>query len=120
VCRLNKALYEIKQASRIWNQNLHSSLLAFGLIQSNADLCIYYRLDKNHLLIIAIWVDDGLVAASNMDTIKKTISFLKKNFEIDRGPVDHFVGLVTSSYRIKKSIFLAAPQYIDKILSNST
>ncbi len=117
VCRLNKALYGIKQASRIWNQKLHSSLVGFGLIQSNADPCIYYRLDKNHLRIIAIWVDDGLVAASDMDTINKTVNFLNKNFEIDHGPADHFVGLVISRDRIKRRIYLAAPQYIDKMLA---
>jgi hypothetical protein len=117
VCRLNKSLYGIKQASRIWNQKLHSSLIAFGLNQSNADPCIYYRFTKDHMLIIAIWVDDGLVAASDLAITDKAVNFLNKNFEMEYGPADHFVGLVISRDRINKRIFLAAPQYIDKVLS---
>jgi hypothetical protein len=37
VCRLNKGIYGICQASRIWNKALHVALINYGLIQSTAD-----------------------------------------------------------------------------------
>ena len=108
VCRLNKSIYGIRQASRIWNQKLHSALLSYGLIQSTADPCIYFQNEGKTTLIIA---------GSNREIIEKTMAFLNKNFEMSSGPADHFVGLVITRDRNSNRIFLSAPQYIDKILS---
>lgn len=117
VCKLNKSIYGIRQASRIWNQKLHSALLSYGLIQNSADPCIYFKNEGKTIIIIAIWVDDGLLAGSNKEIINKIMAFLNKNFEMSAGPADHFVGLVISRDRRNKRISLSAPEYIDKILS---
>lgn len=42
VCRLNRSLYGLKQASRIWNEKLDQSLKDIGLERSKVDPCIYY------------------------------------------------------------------------------
>jgi hypothetical protein len=65
VCRLNKGIYGICQASRIWNKALHVALINYGLIQSTADPCVCYHIKLTSFLIIAVWVDDGLVAGSS-------------------------------------------------------
>ena len=117
VCKLNKALYGIRQASRIWNLKLHSALVKFGLKQCMADPCIYSRIDGKETVIIAIWVDDGLIAGSNMNIIMKIVNFLSTNFEMEYGPAEHFVGLVIHQDRKNKKIFLSAPQYVDKVLA---
>jgi hypothetical protein len=67
VCRLNKGIYGICQASRIWNQTLHDALIQ--CVQRTADPCVYYRITRTYFLIIAVWVDDGLVARNSMDII---------------------------------------------------
>ena len=54
VCRLNKAIYGIRQASRIWNQKLHSVLQSFGFNQCNAYPCIYSRIGRDDTIILAI------------------------------------------------------------------
>lgn len=56
----------------------------------------YHRITATTMLIIAIWVDDGLIAGNNSKTIKEVLMLLNKKFEIEYGPVDHFVGLVIS------------------------
>lgn len=117
VCRLNKSIYGICQASRIWNQTLHQALTEFGLSQSDADLCVHHKNDDKQFLIIAIWVDDGLVAANNIDLIHNAIKHLNTKFEISTSPADHFVGIVISCDRPNKRIYLSSPQYIDKLLT---
>jgi hypothetical protein len=117
VCRLNKAIYGIRQASRIWNQKLHLVLQSFGLNQCNADPCIYSRIGRDDTIIFTIWVDDGLVAGSNMIVIKKLIALLQTEFEIVYGPADHFVGIAIHRDRLNKRIYLSAQHYIDKILA---
>lgn len=76
--RLKKSLYGLKQSPRVWNQILHQYLKSIGMIQSRADPCVYYRLDQNKQLILAlhVYVDDnsyfGVTETEN--TLKKIIN----------------------------------------------
>lgn len=67
--------------------------------------------------MIAIWVDHGLITASNMDLIQNVIKHLNTEFEISTNSADHFVGLVSSRDRLEKKIYLSIPQYIEKVLT---
>lgn len=117
VCRLNKAIYGIKQASRIWNLTLHSALVTFGLKQCAADPCIYSRINKDGMVIVAIWVDDGLIAGSNGALIREIVEYLRAKFDMECGLAEHFVGLLIQRDRQNRKIYLSAPQYIDKVLA---
>jgi len=46
VCLLLKSLYGIKQAPRVWNKTLHKFLIKSNFNQSDADPCVYTRLNK--------------------------------------------------------------------------
>jgi hypothetical protein len=94
VCRLNKGIYGICQASRIWNQLLHTTLIRFGLSQSTADPCVYHRITSDSYLVIAIWVDDGLVAGHNLAVVDQFISYLNTQFEIKTAAPGLFVGMI--------------------------
>ena len=65
VCRLKKTLYGLKQASRSWNEKFNSFLLTFGFTKSDADPCVYFREDQDGILILALWVDDGLLCGTH-------------------------------------------------------
>jgi len=74
VCRLLRSLYGLKQASRVWNIQLHEFLIKIGFRRSNADTCLYVN-DLN--IVIAIWVDDILIAgksAVNIAKVKKQLA----------------------------------------------
>lgn len=58
VCKLNKAIYGLKQAGRLWNQNLDKALEKFGLKKCKTDPCVYFKEDLK--MMIAIYVDDFL------------------------------------------------------------
>ena len=116
VCRLNKSIYGICQASRIWNQTLHTALINFGFSQSTADPCVYHKIQSKHFLLAAIWVDDGLIAGSSTEIIEQTVRYLNSKFDISGSLAEHFVGIVISRDRPQKRIYLSIPQYIDKVL----
>lgn len=43
VCRLQKSIYGLKQASKAWNKKFNAFILKFGLTQSLSDPCVYFR-----------------------------------------------------------------------------
>ena len=69
VCRLLRSLYGLKQASRVWNMQLHEFLLKIGFRRSNADTCLYVNVEIS--IFIAIWVDDILIAGESAVNIAK-------------------------------------------------
>jgi hypothetical protein len=117
VCRLNKGIYGICQASRIWNKTLHVALINYGLIQSTTDPCVYYHITLTRFLNIAVWVDDGLVAGSSTLLLDAWFLNLNQKFEITAVPADLFVGIVITRDRPNRRIYLSIPQFIDKILT---
>jgi hypothetical protein len=65
VCMLKKSLYGLKQAPRCWNRKFTAFLDKYGLQCSEADPCLFINSTEGHELLIALYVDDGLVAAQN-------------------------------------------------------
>ena len=62
VCKLNKALYGTKQASRNWQHTLHASLIKFGFEQCKSDECLYVLHHKTGVLYMVVYVDDIVLA----------------------------------------------------------
>lgn len=63
VCRLEKSIYGLKQASRAWNERFHNFVeqrLKFK--RSENDQCLYTRRIGSEKLIIVLYVDDILIA----------------------------------------------------------
>ncbi len=117
VCRLNKGIYGIFQASRIWNKTLHVALIDYGLVRSTADPCLYYNITLTSYLIIAVWVDDGLVAESYTLLLDAIVTFLNQKFEITAVSADLFVGIVITRNQARRQLYLFIPQFVEKILT---
>ena len=64
VCRLQKSIYGLKQSSRCWNTTLDHHLKTTGLQQSSSDPCLY-KTTKGEMVIVAVYVDDILLAAES-------------------------------------------------------
>lgn len=65
VYKLHKSLYGLKQSGRNWNAVLHTYLTKNVFLQNLADHCVYTKQQRDEKVIIIIWVDDLIVAASN-------------------------------------------------------
>lgn len=116
VCRLNKSLYGLKQASRCWNEKFVSFLKKFGFQVSKADPCVFISGSNSKRMILAIYIDDGLVAASCENEIILLLKYLNEHFQIKSGELQCFLGLQIQ--RIENgSIFVHQKAYAKKILS---
>ena len=106
VCRLKKSLYGLKQASRVWNTCFTSFPKEFKLQPSVKDGCLLFRETENDILIILIYVDDGLVCCNNKQLMNDVIDHLRKKFEITVMDPNCFVGLQITRDRPNKICLL--------------
>ena len=70
-CRLNKSLYGLKQAAKVWNDQLHNILIKNDFCQSKNDMCMYVSKNSKQLIYILIYVDDILIASKEEKEIQK-------------------------------------------------
>ena len=94
VCRLKKSIYELKQSPRCWNTALDSHLKKMKFVQTKADLCIYIFKDKTETVIIAVYVDDILIAGTSNKKIAEVKAAIANRFEVkDMGELHYFLGV---------------------------
>nr|GEV43277.1 hypothetical protein [Tanacetum cinerariifolium] len=71
VYKLKKALYGLKQASRAWYDMLSSFLISQDFSKGSVDPTMFIRKDGKELLLIQIYVDDIIFAASTTKLLDK-------------------------------------------------
>lgn len=115
VCLLRKALYGLRQAGKNWHRKLDATLKAIGAKPTSADACLYYVDDGGDPTLIAIYVDDIIVASKRQSCIDKVGAYLKKEFETkDLGTVKNCLGLEFS--RREGQITIRQKAYIRDVL----
>lgn len=115
VCLLRKALYGLRQAERRWHVRLRYELEKFGLKQSTADPCVFFKGKGENILIITVYVDDILVASRDLSEITKLTEHLSKSFQIkDFGEVKYCLGIEFTQN--KDGITLCQKGYINDTL----
>lgn len=115
VCKLQKSIYGLKQASRVWNETLNKVLLNMGLTRSETDQCIYYNIVNDEITYIAIYVDDVLIFSNKMKYIERIKKSLSKHFKMkDMGEGSSILGIRIT--RSTSTIKLDQSQYILNVL----
>nr|GEZ34590.1 retrovirus-related Pol polyprotein from transposon TNT 1-94 [Tanacetum cinerariifolium] len=67
VYKLKKALYGLKQASRVWYDLLSSFLISQDFSKGSVDLTLFIRRNGNDLILVQVYVDDIIFAASTLE-----------------------------------------------------
>lgn len=118
VCRLNKSIYGLKQAAKVWNDKVHRILIGMGFEQSKNDPCLYSKNTNGEWIFVLIYVDDIMVMAKTMSSLRKIKSALSEKFDIkDLGEIKQYLGIEIT--RNKDGIFqLNQSKYIKKIASD--
>ena len=115
ICKLKKSLYGLKQSGRLWNNMLHKFLLSIDFKQSSAGTCVYTKFNNGNKIIIIIWVDDIVVAASNIDVLNEIKTALCDKFKMkDLNQLSWFLGM---EFKLENSCAtMNQHKYLDKLL----
>lgn len=120
VCKLQRSLYGLKQASNAWFHELDQEMLNLGFVQSKIEPCLYQKVfsDGNRIIAV-IYVDDIFTFYSkNKEAEKQKLKHdLLKRFKIkDLGPARHVLGMRLR--RDKNIIYLDQEQYVLNVLKD--
>lgn len=115
--KLNKALYGLKQSSRCWNDKFNRFLLNYGFVRSNSDYCLYSKFLKDSIVYLMLYVDDIILAGSNLNNIEECKSVLLKEFEMkDKDDLKYFLGLEINYNRDLGILRIGQEHYLNEIL----
>ena len=93
VLRLNKSLYDLKQAGYNWFAKLSNGLEDHGFVPSSIDPCIFF----GKSCIVLTYVDDCIIVADSMNQIDELLQSLHggdENFVLqDEGSIDKYLGV---------------------------
>jgi len=93
VWKLPHSLYGLKQAPRCWNSCFEGVLLDMGFKQCDANCCLYIKVIDNKKLLTTLYVDDGLVAASDEELADIFLKDLGNRLRIITKPASYYLGL---------------------------
>ncbi|GMJ05094.1 cysteine-rich RLK (RECEPTOR-like protein kinase) 8 [Hibiscus trionum] len=97
VCKLQKSIYGLKQASRQWFQTFHAVVLKFGFTQSPSEHSLFIKGSGDDLIALLVYVDDVVLAGKHLDLLLNVQNFLKDHFKLkELGPLKYFLGFEIS------------------------
>jgi hypothetical protein len=79
---LRKFIYGLKQASRQWYLKFNETIRNFGFKENEEDNCIYAKFRNEKFIFLILYVDDILLASSDISLLLETKSFLSSNFDM--------------------------------------
>lgn len=117
VCKLKKAIYGLKQASREWNLKLDAAIKSIGFRQSEIDLCVYYLIKGKLMTFIAVHVDDLMIFSNDKEVRSHLKNQLSAQFKMtDLGTATYCVGFHVTRDREAGKIYLDQEKHIRELL----
>jgi len=117
-CKLQKALYKLKQAPRAWYSRLSNTLIQLGFTISRSDSSLFILQKDSYTLLVLIYVDDILITCSNHAAIRDLLAALHRDFAVkDLGSFNFFLGIEVLPY--SRGVVLSQQRYILDILKRT-
>jgi hypothetical protein len=82
VCRLQKYLYDLKQAPRAWYAKMNKFILDIHFSRCHFDPNVYTKKVGSHIIILVLYIDDLILTGSDTKVLNHVKTILKKKFEM--------------------------------------
>ena len=78
VCKLNKSIYGLKQASRQWYYKFHQVITSYGFEENAVDYYVYHKFSGSKYSFLVLYVNDILLTSNDISFLQETKKFLTK------------------------------------------
>ncbi|KAK8644562.1 hypothetical protein V6N13_123865 [Hibiscus sabdariffa] len=117
VCKLQRSIYGLKQASRRWNLRFNEAIQEFGFIRNEDEPSVYKKFSGSIVSFLILYVDDILVIGNDIPTLQSIKTWLSSCFSIkDLGEAAYILGVKIYRDRSRRLLGLSQSTYIDKVL----
>lgn len=118
VCRLNKGLYGLKQAGRLWYERIHAELVALGFTRLACEHCTYIKRSTSQTTIIGLYVDDLLLIGDSRKELTEIKRQLTRAFEMkDMGEARFILGIKIERDRTARTLTISQTEYINTVVT---
>ena len=121
-----RALYGLKQSPREWYSNINAFLQKIHFKRLENEPCLYFRHDEdNTIVLLALYVDDLVIAGSSQEAITMVKRQLNGNYKMkDLGVINHILGCEAKHDESTGTTYLTQYQFtksaIEKFLPANT
>ncbi|KAK8613675.1 hypothetical protein V6N13_101432 [Hibiscus sabdariffa] len=117
VCKLQRSIYGLKQASRSWNLRFNEAIQEFGFIRNEDEPCVYKKFSGSIVSFLVLYVDDILLIGNDIPTLQSIKTWLSSCFSMkDLGEAAYILGVKIYRDRSRRLLGLSQSTYIDKVL----
>ncbi|KAK8701528.1 hypothetical protein V6N13_019915 [Hibiscus sabdariffa] len=117
VCKLQRSIYGLKQASRSWNLRFNDAIKEFGFIRNEDEPCVYKKVSGSIISFLILYVDDILIIGNDIPTLQSIKTWLSSCFSMkDLGEASYILGVKIYRDRSRRLLGLSQSTYIDKVL----
>ena len=81
VCRLQRSLYGLKQASRQWYVRLSAFLISHGYRQSSSNYLLSLKSHQSSFIALLVYVDDIVLSGNDLTKIRHITQLLDNVFK---------------------------------------
>ena len=112
-------MYGLRQSPRQWYKKFDSFMVSQNFIRSEYDHCEYFKSFNGIFIILALYVDDMLIASKSMEEINRLKAQLSRTFDMkDLGAAKHILGMEIHRDRKNGKLWLSQQKYVEKVLEN--
>ena len=117
VCKLQRSIYRLKQASQSWNLHFDDAIKSFGFIKNEEESCVYKKISRSTITFLVLYMDDILLIENDIFILTSVKVWLSKEFAIkDLGEASYILGIKVYRDRSKRMIELSQNMYIEEVL----
>ncbi|RVW45044.1 Retrovirus-related Pol polyprotein from transposon TNT 1-94 [Vitis vinifera] len=117
VCKLQRSIYGLKQASRSWNIRFSETIKSYGFEQNLGEPCVYKQIGGVKVVFLVLYVDDILLIGNNVESLSQVKNWLAIQFQMkDLGEASYILGIQMTRDRKNRLLALSQAAYIDKVL----
>ncbi|KAL0448991.1 UNVERIFIED_CONTAM: hypothetical protein Slati_1455500 [Sesamum latifolium] len=114
VCRLQRSIYGLKQASRSWNTHFDEVIRGYDFIKNDYDSCIYKKISGSSVAYLVLYVDDILLIGNDFKMLGDIKAWFTQFSMKDMGETSYILGIKIYRDRSRRMLGLTQSSYIEK------